>query len=245
VVSVAGLIACARVVARQLPTPAEQPGDRARLAHVAFWAGALLCAAAAYVFTNVALAPSDRYIIIAVPAVAALVPLLIAGRGSRALVGLGAAVFVSAGLVALGAGDAVTQIYRGAGVPRAAAIERLTRSLHLTVGYAGYWDAASLTWSSDGRLDVYPVMDIGGVTERARLARADAWYAPRAATPSYLVLAPHDGNLPDRLPPQLPRPQRLIRLGSVTVAVWRYDIARFLGGPLARQIAQPAPGVTR
>jgi hypothetical protein len=215
---------------------------------VAFWAGALLCAAAAYVFTTVARAPSDRYIIIAVPAVAALVPLLATGRRTRALVGLGAAVFVGAGLVALEAGDPVIEVHRGTAVPRAAAIERLTRSLDLTVGYAGYWDAASLTWSSDGRLHVYPLMDIGGVPKPARLARADGWYAPRAATPSYLVLAPHDGNLPDRLPPQLPHPQRLARLGSVTVAVWPYDIAQFLGrlgGPPGRQIAQPAPGVTR
>ncbi|MGH3261397.1 MAG: hypothetical protein ACRDNS_05310, partial [Trebonia sp.] len=121
-----------------------------------------------------------------------------------------------------------------ADVAQLPAIERLVSAHHLRIGYAGYWDAASLTWSSDGRLHVHPLIETRGHTEPSPLARAAAWYRPRPATPSYLVLAPHDDDFPDSLPADLPAPPRTFRLGQVTVEVYPYDIARFLHGSATR-----------
>ncbi|MGH2876042.1 MAG: hypothetical protein ACRDLV_07320, partial [Solirubrobacteraceae bacterium] len=139
-----------------------------------------------------------------------------------------ASVLACAGLVALAAGDPAAEVYRGADVAQLAKIERLVGRLHLRVGYAGYWDAASLQWSSGERLQVHPLIEAGGRTEPSPLARAASWYVPRAATPSYLVLAPHDDDFPDRLPADLSAPARTYRLGEITVDVYPYDLARFL-----------------
>src|SRR5207302_7030754 len=51
--------------------PSPDAAGRARDAHVMFWGSSLLCAAAAYVVTTVVGAPTDRYLVVAVPAVAA------------------------------------------------------------------------------------------------------------------------------------------------------------------------------
>jgi hypothetical protein len=116
-------------------------------------------------------------------------------------------------------------------VPLASRIEALVRAQHLTVGYAGYWDAASIDWSSHNRLHVYPLTDRFGPTEPMYLARVDAWYRPRRHTPTYLLLAPGDSNLVDRLPSDLPRPQREFQVGPVTMAVYPYDLAAYLHPP--------------
>jgi hypothetical protein len=230
--TVAAVLATIRIAGRSLSRPTNTSPERARFLHVTFWGTSALAAAAAYVFTNVATEPSDRYIIIAVPAVAALVPLLATSRRSAWALALGACVFVTASIVSLAAGDERFQIYRGTDVRQAAAIERVVQSEHLTVGYAGYWDAASLEWSTNSRLHVYPLVDLAGRTEPAPLARVASWYTPRPHTPSYLLLAPGDNDFPNRLPHDLPRPSRSFRLGQVTVAVYPYDIARYFHAPI-------------
>jgi hypothetical protein len=235
VVTLAAVIAMLWLAARTLIHPAKS-GDvgRARDLHIMFWAGSLICAAAGYVVTTVADYPTDRYFMVAVPAVAATAPLLGAGRRGRPIVAAGATVFIAASIVSLGAGDVRGVIaFQGADVPLAARIETLVRSEHLGVGYAGYWNAASLDWSSHERLHVYPLTDRFGHTEPMYLGRADAWYRPRPRTSSYLLLAPGDFDLADRLPPDLPPPARQIRLGAVTMAIYPYDIAAYLHPPQA------------
>jgi len=65
------------------------------------------------------------------------------------------------------------------------------------------------------------------------LSRVGTWYVPRPATRSYVVLAPADQDLADRLPYGLPRPRREVRFGAITVAIYPDDIARNLAPPLA------------
>ncbi|MGH2858827.1 MAG: hypothetical protein ACRDMJ_15240, partial [Solirubrobacteraceae bacterium] len=211
-------------------TPSSPRDRRARALrlHSVFWALALICAAAAYVFTNVAVEPSDRYILIALPAVAALVAPAVRTRAGSLAVTLGASVLALAGLVALASGDPAAELYRGTDVAHMGAIERLVDRLHLRVGYAGYWDAASLQWSSGEQLEVHPLIEAGGHTEPSPLARAASWYVPRRATPSYLVLAPRDDEFPGRLPADIPAPERSYRLGDITVDVYPYDLALLL-----------------
>jgi hypothetical protein len=148
------------------------------------------------------------------------------------MVATGATIFIVASIVSLAARDVLGVIdFRGADVPLAARIESLVRSEHLGVGYAGYWNAASLDWSSHERLRVYPLTDKFGHTEPMYLARVDAWYRPRRHTASYLVLAPGDFDLADKLPSDLPSPARQVQLGAVTVAIYPYDIAAYLHPP--------------
>jgi hypothetical protein len=82
------------------------------------------------VFTTVANEPSDRYFIVAVPAVAATVPLFLAAGRASWLVAAGATVFIAGSIVSLAASDERTQIYQGAAVAQAVPLEALVKSQH-------------------------------------------------------------------------------------------------------------------
>ncbi|MGH2930005.1 MAG: hypothetical protein ACRDL8_17515, partial [Solirubrobacteraceae bacterium] len=86
IVTVAALAAVAVVLRRAISLPPVDRRGRVLHLHVVFWGLALVCAAVAYVVTDIAVEPSDRYIMIAVPAVAAIVPLLARTRAGLAAV---------------------------------------------------------------------------------------------------------------------------------------------------------------
>jgi hypothetical protein len=227
-VTVCGLGALAWVTRDSLRARHTEPG---RAVHAAYWCTSAICAVLAYVFTNAAYEPSDRYIFIVVVAVAATAPLL-SSRGLKAqwrLAGA-ASIYLAAGMTAFAAGAMHTPavIITGSSVPEASRITAVVRRDHLSIGYAGYWNASSLEWSSDERLHVYPLL---GTAKRAApmfSMRVASWYAPHPATPTYLVLAPGDPTLPDETPTWLPRPQQIIHLDRVTLEIWPYDIAAYL-----------------
>jgi hypothetical protein len=147
------------------------------------------------------------------------------------IVSAGATIFIAASVTALASNDERRLIYVGSAVPQASQIEAFVKSQHLSVGYAGYWDAANLDWVTHERLHVYPITDRFGPTESMYLARVAAWYRPRPNTPSYLLLTPQDADLADRVPRDLPSPQHEYRVGTVTLAVYPYDIAALLHPP--------------
>jgi len=226
-----GLVPARRVarLAGRRSADRDEPG---RDVHVVFWVGSLLVAAVAYVITTVASrADTERYFLVAVPAVAAIVPLLPQKKISWLATSVGATVFAAASIVSLAANDAGRAVFQGPDIPQARAIEAVVRTQNLTVGYAGYWDAASLDWVTRQRLTVYPLTDKFGPLEPMYQNRVNAWYRPRPNTASYLILAPDDNNLADRLPPGLPAPRRQFKLGAVTLAVFPVDIARYLHPP--------------
>ena len=229
VVTVAAILALYRQASRSIVRPSRENLGRARDLYVLFWGASLLCAAAAYVLTTVARAPTDRYLLIVVPAVAATTPLAIRGSRTACLSATAASVFVATSIVALVSGDMRSVAYDGASVPEAQRIEQYVSSDHLSVGYAGYWDAANLDWVTHGKLHIYPITNRLGWL--GPMARVQAWYRPRPDTPSFLLLAPYDQELPNRLPTDLPSPQRKVRIGPTTIAVYPYDIAAFLHPP--------------
>jgi hypothetical protein len=217
------------------PTAARHDTDdlaRARALHAMFWAASLLSAATGYVITSVALIPSDRYFLVAIPAVAATVPLLLTSRRAAWVISAAATVFIAGSIVALAANDERNLTTRPAAVSQARQIEAEVQNLHLGVGYAGYWEAAGLSWTTHERVHVYPVTDVGGHIQPMYLARAAAWYRPRPRTSSYLLLEPGDPVLADRIPRALPEPEREIHLGRVTLAVYPYDIAAYFQAPV-------------
>jgi hypothetical protein len=207
-------------------------GSPALAAHTLFWASSLLCAAAAYVVSTFASYPqTERYFLVAIPAVAATASLVSRRGGARLAVAAGASLVIAASIVSLVAGDERYVIFQGPDSSQAARIQALVRSQHLGIGYGGYWDAADLDWITHERLRVYPLTDRFGPLEPMYENRVAAWYVPRPHTPSYLLLAPGDDNLANAIPPSLPAPARELHLGSVTVAVYPYDIARYLHPP--------------
>jgi hypothetical protein len=226
VVTVCALGGMFWLAGRSVARPTVGDLGRARDLHATFWAASLLCVAVAYVVTNVAVIPSDRYFIIAVPAVAATVPLLLTSRRASRFMAAAATVFIVASTVALAANDE-----RGANSPvvaQAPRIEAIVSTLHLGVGYAGWWEAASLAWATHERLRIYPVTDLRGPVQPTDVTRVVAWYRPRPHTPSYLLLASGDETLPNRLPRGLPTPEREVRIGQITMAVYPYDIASYI-----------------
>lgn len=232
--------AAARAQRGSMPTGASLPLD----AHLLFWALSLLCACSAYVVTTMASYPqTERYFAVAVPAVAATAPLL-AGRPAGILATSAASlVFITAAIVALADGDAQAVVYQGADTGEVGAIEAAVRAQRLSVGYAGYWDAASVDWISHERLKVYPVTDRFGGIEPMYENRLASWYVPRPHTRTFLLLAPDDNGLAQALPAPLRTPQLVMRIGPVTLATYPFDAAAYFRAPTPYRFASaPATG---
>jgi hypothetical protein len=230
VVCVIALLAVLRACGRPVRRLIAEPGGRARALHVKFWGASLLLTWAAYVLTNVAGAPTDRYIVSTVFAVGAIVPLFLRGARRSWLVAGGSAIVCAAGVVAIASGELRTLQPRESVVARATRIEAVVRTHHLGIGYAGYWDAASLQWSTDDRLAPIPLYFTASRARPYFLDRVAAWYRPRPHTPSWLVIGPGDPAMPTAIPRDLPAPAHVYSLGGgVRVASWPYDIAADLG----------------
>jgi hypothetical protein len=110
-------------------------------------------------------------------------------------------------------------------------IAQIAAREHLSVGYAGYWDAAPITWSTGFGVHVYPV---SVCDQREHLCRFDlhfisSWYRPRAHTRSFLLTDPALANVWTRTP-DLGRPSSVYRLGRVTMYVYPYDLAKRIIG---------------
>ncbi len=231
VVTIAGILAlywqAGSSIVRRAPAGRGRSGDL----YVLYWAASLTCTAAAYVLTTVARAPTDRYLLVVIPAMAATAPLAIDSRRASWMSGTAACVFILASILALRVSAVRAVIYDGTSTSEATPIARYAGSHHLGVGYAGYWDAANLDWAIHASLHVYPITDYGGPIEPMYQTRVQSWYRPRHHTASFLLLAPYDIDLHDRLPAGLPRPQREVHIGPITLAVYPYDIARYLHPP--------------
>jgi hypothetical protein len=230
VVTICAVGAAAWLAARH----ARHPGVgqmRARSVFVTFWAASVICAATAYVL--LVEVPSDQYFLVAIPAVAATVPLLAGSRRANRLIAAGATVFIAASIVALAAGDSRHVNHLAMNPSDTSRIEAVVQSHRLGIGYASYWEAAPLDWFSHGRLQIHPIEEIDYQTQPMVGPRIDAWYRVHPHTPSYVLLAPDDNLLPDHVPSDLPAPQRLIKVGKFTLATYSYDIAAYLHRPVA------------
>jgi hypothetical protein len=184
----------------------------------------------------------------AIYAVAALLPLLAAGgnatsRGgvrvgdnarsqggvtvggnafARIVVTAGATIFALSGLVSLlnneelESGNPSYSLYNQ--VAQVAAAE------HLTVGYADYWDAAPLIWSTHFKLRAYPVQDCAPNLCWSALHMITSWYTPRPAQRTFL-LANSAEPIPAAPMPNLGKPSIVHQIGTITMYVYPYDIA--------------------
>jgi hypothetical protein len=209
----------------------EREIDPARAVFVVFWAACALGTVAVFVLST---APVDilssRYLVPAWFALCSLLPLIaLRWPAARVAVTAGVCVIGVASTIALNRGDATDN---GANWPDGALQGQLRRALQaegLKVGYAGYWDAAAITWGTKGDLQVYPVWACDG----AKLCRfyfhnISSWYAPRPNTKTYLIVDPVQPfvSAPD---PGMGKPLKTLGIGRLQVYVYGYDIASKLG----------------
>ena len=216
--------------------PANQRAATSTLAYVGFWASSLVIQSVVFVVTGVpkVTAGSSRYVLAGYVAIMALVPLL-ARRGLRRRIAVTAAVCVFAL-------SAIIQLARQPFAPFgryptatvAGRVLQFARAHHVAYGYAGYWDAPDLTWLTRFNLRIYPVQRCGRQgfcgTPPARIT---TWYRPRPGAPSLLIA---DSTLTGVtwLEPTLGRPLAVSHIGTLTVAVYPFDIASRLPASYSR-----------
>jgi hypothetical protein len=159
-------------------------------------------------------------------AAAAMAP-VIAGRspGWRALVTAGTVLLTFTGTVTLaqtGYGSAGTYALYDQ-------VADIARTEHLAIGYADYWDAAPLTWSTRFRLRVYPVQNCipssGPTLCWSSLHMISSWYVPRPRTRTFLITDSAQPSPPASAQANLGKPVAEYRIGVLTMYVYSYDIA--------------------
>jgi hypothetical protein len=209
--------------------------EAVRVAHVAFWtlAGSML--AITYVFSSLPVNQfTARYLLTVGYAIAALVPLaaVARGAGARALVTLGVCVLVGGSILGHARGDIIqdnpSQFPTGT---VSGPLLRLAQEEHIKYGYAGYWDAAPLTWQMGAKLQLYPV-EMCGPPRMCPFPfhKISSWYRPRPNTRTMLVVDHLQLNVGPREPGMsLGKPDRAVSIGQLTAYIYPYDIASRFG----------------
>jgi hypothetical protein len=200
-----------------------------RLAWCLFWGSSLVALSAAFIFSGI---PEDlgssRYLVGAIYAAAALVPLLGSrGTAARAAVTAGATLYAFTGWLALAQHRLIDSAPASPSYRLASAVEGFARREHLSAGYAGYWDAAPITWAAHLRVKVYPVDDCAGNQHLCgfELHFISSWYSPAPAMRTFLLSDPAYPAVPSAPTPDLGAPIAVHQIGAVTMYVYPYNIA--------------------
>jgi hypothetical protein len=205
--------------------------DPARVVYVAFWVVCAIGTAAVFVLST---APVDvlssRYLVPAWFALCALVPLVaLHWPIARPFVIAGVAVIGVASTIALARGDATDNLTNWPDGALQGQLRKALQAEHLKVGYAGYWDAAPITWGTHQDLEVYPVYACNGPQLcRFYFHNISSWYTPRPKTRTYLIVDPAQPlvTAPD---PGMGKPVETLTVGRLQVYVYGYDVASKLG----------------
>jgi hypothetical protein len=223
-----------RELARHLRTdrpgaPGETDAPRIeapRIAWCIFWGSSAILLSAGFVVSSTPVdIESDRYLVGLIYAAAALVPLLGApGTLRRAAISAGATVFAFTGLLSLVQGTATDNVGNFPSASASAQVTRIARREHLTVGYAGYWDAAPITWATHFAVKVYPVQKCGGQLCQFNIHYISSWYDSRPDMRTFLI---DDPTQPVAAPPvaALGKPSAVYHIDELTMYVYPYDIA--------------------
>ncbi len=206
-----------------------------RLLHVVYWFSSALAVCGAFVLTT---APGtdtqkhEAYYLTLIFSLAAIVPLAMRVRSpARWLLSAGFAIFALGSVIGLERDYLETM--RPPVARYASAIVHLAEANHATVGYAGYWDASSLTWNSQERIRVRPLEacanPAGAQICPFFLMRTPSWYVSRPRR-SFLLVDPSETFVVS-LPAGLGNPIASYTLGTITMYVYPYDIASRLGPP--------------
>jgi hypothetical protein len=207
------------------------PAQLARAAHVIYWLSSAVAICGAFVLGTRAAARYEAYYATVVFSVAAVVPLLMR-RGSVTywLVPAGALVLFAGSLVGL-TSNYLDTVYDPPISHYGADVVRVAREHGVTAGYAGYWDASSLTWSSHEQVLVRPVQECenpaGANICPFFLNRVPSWYVPRQRR-TFLLVDPASQYVVT-LPAGLGQPLESFSIGPMRMYIYPYDVASRLG----------------
>jgi hypothetical protein len=215
-------------VARAVVGSATTPVTPARLTFLVFWCTSAAALSVAFVLSAAPVdVHADRYLVGLIYAVAAVIPVTAAGRTVTETAALaGTCVVALGGVVAMAQGASTRDTEGFPSTAVAHRIGQLAARDHLRVGYAGYWDAAPITWATHLSVQVFPVSvcDQGAHLCRFDLHYITSWYAPRAGIGSFL--------LTDRALSGVSHPTADLghftaeyHIGSIVMYVYPYDLA--------------------
>jgi hypothetical protein len=216
-----------------------------RLVHVAFWSTCLGVGLLIFLLSAVG-SGDDRYLLGPLVAIGALLPVVAArGRGWRLMVGAGLAVMALAGLVRLDTGPLP---YLPLDSPLASrdvtVVTRFAQRYHVSYGYAGYWDAVTVTWHSHFAVKLHPVIRCGRHRDQyCPLYHADSFtaaYKPRRGLRTLFVTDKRFRDLAP--PPSWGRPVASERIGRLTLYAYDYDVANRFPKPRPGEIREVITG---
>jgi hypothetical protein len=201
----------------------------ARQAFVVAWSISAALISLAFVFSTAPVGTqTSRYLIGVAIAAAALLPLQARSRMTTGLVTAAASVYCVSGVLSLASIQAsLPQTFTAA---QTDAFVRLARREDVKSGYAGWWQAPSLTWLTDFRLQAYPAVACGSGLCEFGLGSTSAWYSPHGHQRSFLItdVASSDAGryyMPSA-PKSLGRPIATFKVGErYRFVVYGYDIA--------------------
>jgi hypothetical protein len=196
--------------------------------HTIYWVGSALSACGAYVLSNFLNSTHEAFYLTVIFSVAAVIPPFAFAR-SRWLLPVATSIFFTASLLGLTNPNPLGGLGRLA--PYESDVLKVARAYHATLGYAGYWDSSSLTWSSREAVRVRPVFacenpagaDLCIFSEET----VASWYAP-ARRNTFLLVDSNEGYL-ESLPRGLGRRLAGYEFGTMKMYVYPYDIASRLG----------------
>ncbi|MFL5864741.1 MAG: hypothetical protein ACJ780_28925 [Solirubrobacteraceae bacterium] len=211
----------------------RSPRAGARTAFLSYWAASAVLVSAAFVLTSLPRGlGSSRYVVTVAYAVVVILVVLAAGSPGAwkaAVAATGSSAIILAAAVSIDR----RQIQAVAYAPSQGVAEQLDRFAtreHLTVGYAGYWDASPLTWELNGRLRVYPVIRCGTNLCPFPYHKINTWYLFRKLPRSFFVvdarlLRLHAYGAISAVPTSWGTPTQVAHIGQLTVYVYPYNLA--------------------
>ena len=206
-----------------------------RLLHIGYWFISALVVCAAFLFTTApgtGVPKHESYFLTLIFSVGAVTPLMMRPRSpTRWLIPVGLSVFAAGSIIGLKWN--YLQAFEPPIARYASRITHIAQAEHATVGYAGYWDASSLTWNARERILVRPLEQCpnpaGAEICPFFAMRTPSWYAPKSQR-SFLLVDPAETYVVT-LPRGLGNPTASYSLGAITMYVYPYDIASRLGPP--------------
>ncbi len=213
------------------PRAASRAGEAPATAYLIFWTSSATLLSVAFIFSSVPIGlGTDRYLIGLVFAAAAVVPLI--GRRSalaRKAVVLAALVFAFTSIKGLLNSSMIIRPTSGPTVEMAREVADAAQKAGATQGFAGYWDAAALTWGSDMRIQVHPFY--GCLENRmctGPVGFMSSWYESRKEERTFLLIDPQRPlSLPEP-PPELGRAIVTYHFGTATMYVYAHNIGPYV-----------------
>jgi hypothetical protein len=221
------LLAVAAVVAPLVAAVKLHRADATLRTYAFYWAAVVTLLCLVFVVTPNAtdLGPkSVNYLLALAPAAGAGIALLAASRRAQLVVALGVGTVAAVNVAGVVGGRA--EITGGVALQMQARplVELLERE-GVTRGYAGYWDAQNLSWQTDMRVLVAPVVNCGERLCPYNFFTIRSWYEPKGG-PTFLLIDPTIPVI--HAPPFVSRASASHRFGPLTVYLFEYDIARHI-----------------